>query len=361
MKIHLLAARAFALAANLSSTAASSVRKASDAPVTSHGDFVSKREFDDLSTKHETLLDKLSDYDAKLEALLAQHEAMSIELDSIKKLQINIPQDILQVEKVNLQDVKARDLRGDDLANISDSDNLSKVITAILVQLKIIKDTLIDAYQCNDYHWITHSCDDDSLTCSALTISNGSFENCDNGSGSTPCTGNFVNVKEEPPLSGKTSIFDWKGGRVGALGSVRAQLIGTAYWDASDGAFSADLNDGSLAQDLTGLTVGCKYHIQFDMAQNPYAGSTTDRSFTDDIPESRLQVTVDGGQSGYFFSTTPNTVCTKNPCGQSNMKYELKTYNFTATKETMTITFTSVFGQTEAAGPIIDNVTAVVV
>lgn len=155
----------------------------------------------------------------------------------------------------------------------------------------------------------------------ASSISNGSFEN-----GTDP--GVFSTVS----MGNSTTITNW----TVASGSV--DYIGT-YWTASDGSRSIDLsgNDaGSLTQSFPTVT-GHKYVVTFDMAGNP-AGAPTAKTMT---------VNATGGPTTvYTFDSTGNTL--------TEMGWEQRVYNFTATSPSTTLTFAS----TTAGpyGPALDNV-----
>jgi len=156
---------------------------------------------------------------------------------------------------------------------------------------------------------------------SAVSITNGSFE-------FGPDPGSFTTL-----LNGDTSITGWT---VGGLG---VDYIGS-YWQASDGVRSIDLNgndQGSIWQQLTGLTIGQNYTVLFDMAGNPDGGGSTKIAVVSDA----------GSQTDVFsFDQAGNT--------HANMGWVTQQFNFTATNTSAQLTFSS--AQNNPFGAAIDNV-----
>lgn len=155
----------------------------------------------------------------------------------------------------------------------------------------------------------------------ALSITNGSFE-------LGPDPGSFTTLN-----NGDTSITGWT---VGGLG---VDYIGS-YWQASDGVRSIDLNgldQGSIWQQLTGLTIGQNYSILFDMAGNPDGGGSTKVAVVSDA----------GNQTDVFNFNTAGTT-------HANMGWVTQQFNFTATSTSALLTFSS--AQNNPFGAAIDNV-----
>jgi choice-of-anchor C domain-containing protein len=169
-----------------------------------------------------------------------------------------------------------------------------------------------------------------SIAFATPAIINGSFE-------APGAPGSFSTLS-----AGDTSITGW------TVGGGGIDYIGN-YWTASNGNSSLDLNGfnpGSISQTLTGLTVGAKYQISFDMAGNP-DGNPTNKS---------LDVALDGITA---YSATFDV------SGHSNgaMGWATNTFDFTATGTSQLLAFVSTTTQDSgngtypfAFGPALDNV-----
>jgi choice-of-anchor C domain-containing protein len=155
----------------------------------------------------------------------------------------------------------------------------------------------------------------------AVAIVNGSFED------GAFDPGSFTTLS-----AGDTAITGW------LVGGAGVDYIGT-YWQASQGSRSVDLSAlgaGSLSQILGGLTIGQTYQVTFDLAGNPDAGAST-----------KVAVVTDGGTTTtYDFLQGANT--------KSSMGWTMHTFNFKATGENATLTFSS--AEENAYGPALDNV-----
>ncbi len=153
--------------------------------------------------------------------------------------------------------------------------------------------------------------------------SNGSFETgTDPGSYSTLVIGDTE------------SIDDW------TVSNGSVDYIGT-YWQASDGTRSLDLsgNEAGAVSQTIDTVVGETYRVRFDLAGNPAGGSTV------------KTVSVDAGDTPgvYTFDTTGKTL--------EDMGWETQIFEFTATTETTTLTFSSL--NEDFWGPALDNVNVV--
>jgi choice-of-anchor C domain-containing protein len=161
-----------------------------------------------------------------------------------------------------------------------------------------------------------------SASNAAVAIINGSFED------GTIDPGSFTTLS----AGDSTTITGW------LVGGAGVDYIGT-YWQASQGSRSIDLSAlgaGSLSQILSGLTIGQTYQVTFDLAGNPDAGSST-----------KVAVVTDGGTtSTYDFLQGANS--------KSSMGWTTHTFNFKATGENATLTFSS--AEENAYGPALDNV-----
>src|SRR5262245_18320829 len=133
----------------------------------------------------------------------------------------------------------------------------------------------------------------------AVSIVNGRFE-----------TGADPGVFTELSTSfGSTNITGWEivAGSIDYIGS---------YWTASDGNRSLDMNGttpGAIRQLLTGLVVGQKYTIKFDMAGNP-DGSPTDKVLS--------AVAASAGSNVYHFDVTGKS--------RTDMQWKQQSFVFTA-------------------------------
>ena len=150
-------------------------------------------------------------------------------------------------------------------------------------------------------------------------INNGSFE-----IGQDP-GGNFTALSP-----GATNITDWT-----VIGPV--DYVG-GVWQASDGSRSVDLNELSAGeiQQTFNTIVGENYTVTFDLAGNPQGGPTL-KSMT---------VLAAGASADFTFDISGKST--------SNMGWETKTWMFTATGSTTTLSFIS--NNDGNAGPALDNV-----
>ncbi|MCS6865847.1 MAG: choice-of-anchor C family protein [Gemmataceae bacterium] len=159
---------------------------------------------------------------------------------------------------------------------------------------------------------------------SASIIINGSFEQGTN----LPPTNGFVTLS-----SGSTAITGW------TVGGAGIDWIDNGYWNASQGLRSLDLsavNAGSISQTFSTIP-GQAYLVQFDMAGNTDGGPAI----------KTLTADVGAGPITFSFDTTGRS-------RPGNMGWETKSFVFTATSSTTTLTFTSTV--TTAFGPALDNV-----
>lgn len=162
------------------------------------------------------------------------------------------------------------------------------------------------------------------LSCSAAQaqIVNGSFED-----GVDPGTFSTVNV-------GQNNITGWD------VTSGSVDYIGS-YWQASNGSRSVDLSGvsiGTLAQTISGLTVGQSYRVSFDVSRNPDGGDTP-----------RTGTFTAGAQSfGFSYSNTGNSF--------ADMQWETVSYTFLATAGSSIISFASDASGGCCFGPALDNV-----
>jgi len=165
---------------------------------------------------------------------------------------------------------------------------------------------------------------------SAATITNGSFEIPGGGSPFTTLS------------AGDTSINGW------TVGGGGIDYIGT-YWQASNGSSSLDLNGlnpGSISQTVSGLNIGAKYRLIFDIAGNPDGGPN---------PKS-LDVLLDGiSQDSEIFDATGTS--------KSAMGWSTRSFEFTATSTSQLLEFLSTTTGNSgngtypfAFGPALDNV-----
>lgn len=152
-------------------------------------------------------------------------------------------------------------------------------------------------------------------------ITNGSFEiaTVDPGAG-------FIKLG-----AGSTVIDGW------VVESGTIDLVG-GLWQASDGSRSIDMNGtsgGSISQTFA-TEIGKQFKVLFDMAGNP-----------DSSPNIKeLELSTSGSVVTFMFDTTGKS--------RTNMGYEEKSFIFTATDTTTTLTFRSLISGN--AGPVLDNV-----
>ena len=163
--------------------------------------------------------------------------------------------------------------------------------------------------------------DDLLITVSPVsTVSNGSFE-----SGTDPGVFTLVEV-------GDTNIDFW------SVDSGSVDYVGT-YWTASDGARSIDLNGddpGEISQTIA-TVAGNDYVVLFDMSRNPVDDKTVS-----------MDVSAANDTSSYTYNTSNTTL---------DMKWEEKSFSFTATAATTTLTFDSTTSDGgQSIGPALDNV-----
>jgi len=115
--------------------------------------------------------------------------------------------------------------------------------------------------------------------------------------------------------------------------------INGAYWQASDGVRSLDLDGLSPGgiQQTVATTPGALHELRFDMAGNP------------DTPEvKRMRVTAGGRSQDFSFDSTGHSL--------ASMGWTSMSMLFTATASTTTIEFVSLMPATSSRGPALDNV-----
>ncbi|PZN96321.1 MAG: PEP-CTERM sorting domain-containing protein [Alphaproteobacteria bacterium] len=161
---------------------------------------------------------------------------------------------------------------------------------------------------------------------SAVTLINGSFELSGN-----PNAGPRGYTEVSP---GSLEILGW------TVGGAGVDLVGSNYWDASDGIQSVDLSRrgaGSISQSFA-TVVGVTYLVTFDLSGNPFGGvddKITVISFSGNDPVEQV----------YSVSAANSP---------TNMLWETYGFSFTASALTSTLTFTSAEGN--RFGPALDNV-----
>jgi choice-of-anchor C domain-containing protein len=152
-------------------------------------------------------------------------------------------------------------------------------------------------------------------------ITNGSFED------GVPIDNGFVTVS--------SGIDGWM------VTSENVDYIGD-YWQASDGLRSVDLN-GSFVQSgvaqIINTTPAYTYQVTFDMSGNPDNG---------------LGVKTMSVYGGGFTTTYTYEVTALN--SRTDMRWEPRTFTFTAQAVHTTLRFMSDMATPEAYGPVIDNV-----
>ena len=160
----------------------------------------------------------------------------------------------------------------------------------------------------------------------ANLIQNGSFETATINPGASYITLDAVS----------TAITGW----TVSQGSI--DYIGT-FWQASNGSRSLDLSgaeaDAGGIQQTFNTTVGETYRVTFDLAGNPEENPT--------IKE--MRVSAGGSSADFSFDITGNS--------NSNMGWVSKSWDFTATGTTTTLSFLSLVDT--GFGPALDNVSVV--
>ncbi|MEZ5605904.1 MAG: choice-of-anchor C family protein [Burkholderiaceae bacterium] len=154
----------------------------------------------------------------------------------------------------------------------------------------------------------------------AAPFQNGSFE-------TGPTAGVYTTL-----AAGDTQITGW------IVTGNDIDYIGT-YWTAADGSRSLDLSGGSDGgiQQAFDTQAGHVYRVSFSLAGNP-AGEPTSKT---------VQVQATGGAlTNYTFDVTGHSL--------ASMGWATRTYTFTATGSTSTLSFTSL--DDTAYGPALDNV-----
>lgn len=160
-------------------------------------------------------------------------------------------------------------------------------------------------------------------TASASIITNGSFEQ-----GTNPPTSGFTTLS-----ASSTAITGW------TVGGQGVDWIHNSYWNASDGIRSIDLSGpgpGSISQTFSTIP-GQAYEVRFDMAGNTDGGPAL----------KTLTVSVGGPPLTFTFDTAGKS-------RPGNMGWETKSFVFTATSSSTTLTFMSTTNT--AFGPALDNV-----
>jgi len=154
-------------------------------------------------------------------------------------------------------------------------------------------------------------------------INNGSFEDSSFLSGFS-----FVTLS-----AGSTAINNW---------TVTSGSIDYVHvtWGASNGIFSLDLSGrvgdaGSIAQTFA-TTLGNQYSVSFDLAGNPLASPTI----------KTLRLSAGSSSKDFTFDITGKTV--------TDMGWSPQNFNFVATSNSTTLSFTSL--NNSGAGPALDNV-----
>jgi choice-of-anchor C domain-containing protein len=170
---------------------------------------------------------------------------------------------------------------------------------------------------------ITPALNNASVFAATNIVSNGSFEDA-----TSTCTPGFDTL-----FSGSTTITGWTVG-----GNSIDWICG--YWSAADGTHSLDMsgnNAGSISQDLSTI-VGATYTVEFYLSGNDDGGNH---------PLKHITVSAASDTDDYYPNEGTNT----------NMNWQSNQFDFTATSSTTTLTFTS--NESNAYGPALDNVSAV--
>ena len=169
----------------------------------------------------------------------------------------------------------------------------------------------------------------------AVTIVNGSFETVGITVRNTPTTSSFAEIIG----TNTTALPGWTVTRVQRVSGAGVDLVKNA-WLASDGVYSLDMaarRAGAISQTLTGLRLGGKYTITFDMSGNPF-GEPALKGLSLSLGALPAQ--------DYFFTTGANTA--------ANMLWAPQTFSFTATTTTALLKFTSLVDTN--SGAALDNV-----
>ena len=169
----------------------------------------------------------------------------------------------------------------------------------------------------------------------AVTIVNGSFENVGVVVRNTPTTSSYREVVG----TNTAALPGWTITRVINVSGAGVDIVKNA-WLASDGIYSLDMaarRAGAISQSLTGLRLGGKYTITFDMSGNPFGEPA--------LKGLRLSLGALPAQD-YFFTTGTNTA--------ANMLWAPKSFSFTATSTTALLKFTSLVDTN--SGAALDNV-----
>lgn len=165
----------------------------------------------------------------------------------------------------------------------------------------------------------TPDCSQDNL------IKNGSFE-----LGQNPGSW-FLRLGQD-----STAITDW------SISAADVDYLGTT-WQPSQGSRSIDL-DGEIGsagglQQTFNTVPGQTYQVTFDLAGNPDSGPT----------QKLMKVSAAGDSAEFTFDITGKS--------RRNMGWENKTWTFTATEPTTTLTFLS--QDNSGYGPALDNVAVI--
>ncbi|MFZ4688061.1 MAG: PEPxxWA-CTERM sorting domain-containing protein [Polymorphobacter sp.] len=167
----------------------------------------------------------------------------------------------------------------------------------------------------------------------AVTIVNGSFEN------GVAVTGGTTTLATDD----ETSLTGWK------ILADGVDYVDNTLWNASAGLRSIDLSalsTGGILQRLTGLTVGERYRVRFDLSGNPFDPAARPR-------DKRLLVSTSGTTPGTFdYSLTAANTAT-------NMLFQSLFYDFTAIGASQDLRFQSLV--MNEYGAVLDNVSISVV
>lgn len=112
------------------------------------------------------------------------------------------------------------------------------------------------------------------------------------------------------------------------------------YWQASNGVRSLDLSGyqaGAVSQTF-GTVAGARYEVRFDLSGEPFSHSPVVKE---------LRVSAADTSEDYTFDSTLSS-------SRSDMYWQEQVFEFTATSDTSTLTFTSL--SEGDAGPALDNV-----